>query len=223
MVVVSFLVSDDRILTKTLTAYLHGFNVALTTRYNAQSLDLNDPEQAVLMVDQDKMEACEALVGSVHKCIAISHDGHHDTGMATLTCPIYHAELHRVLNEDEHTLVDPSPVVGQYDNINFDLNVLVAEDHLVNQELIDIILAQLGCQRALAVNGKEALELHKKTPFDIILMDCQMPEMDGFEATRQIREFDKKYANSSSHSQCLIWRCRAMCRCWDEWTFSQTV
>lgn len=186
-----FLVSGDRILTKTLTAYLQGFNLALTPCSDGRNLELDEPEQTVLMVDQDKMQGCQALVGSVHKCIAISHDGHHDTGMATLTCPIYHAELYRVLNEDEHTLVDPSPDAGQYDSINFDLNVLVAEDHLVNQELIDIILAQLGCQRALAVNGIEALELHKKTPFDIILMDCQMPEMDGFEATRQIREFDK--------------------------------
>lgn len=186
-----FLISSDRILTKTLIAYLRGFNLELTSCSDGRNLELDEPEQTVLMVDQDKMQGSQALVGSVHKCIAISHDGHHDTGMTTLTCPIYHAELYRILNEDEHTLVDPSPEVGKYDNIHFDINVLVAEDHLVNQELIDIILAQLGCQRALAVNGKEALELHRKTPFDIILMDCQMPEMDGFEATRQIREFDK--------------------------------
>ncbi|SIO38606.1 ATP-binding protein [Salinivibrio sp. ES.052] len=185
------LISDDEILVDTLTAYLSRLNVTLTHSSDGQALELDDLSHTVLMIDQDKMQNCQKLVGQVHRCVAISHDGHHDTGMATLTCPIYHAELCRVLSEDESELGEHNVVVGQYDDIQFDLNVLVAEDHLVNQELIDIILAKLGCHRVLAVNGKEALDLHKESPFDIILMDCQMPEMDGFEATREIRKFDQ--------------------------------
>jgi signal transduction histidine kinase/ActR/RegA family two-component response regulator len=66
------------------------------------------------------------------------------------------------------------------------LRVLLAEDNLVNRSLMQKILAKYGHQIAYAVNGAEALEIAQTQEFDLILMDCQMPEMDGFEATRQI-------------------------------------
>lgn len=77
------------------------------------------------------------------------------------------------------------------ETVRFDgLNVLIAEDHLVNQDLMVLVLNGLGCKSTIADNGLEALEKHRATPFDLILMDCQMPEMDGFEATEKIRQFD---------------------------------
>ncbi len=66
--------------------------------------------------------------------------------------------------------------------------VLLAEDNPVNQLVTTTILKKLGMQVKLAANGKEALRLAQEAVFDIILMDCQMPEMDGFMATRAIRE-----------------------------------
>lgn len=54
------------------------------------------------------------------------------------------------------------------------------------------ILAHLGHQVRSAENGKEAMILFYQYPFDLILMDCQMPEMDGFQTTRAIREAEKK-------------------------------
>ena len=65
--------------------------------------------------------------------------------------------------------------------------VLVAEDHEVNQHLFKSILENMGCDVVLAANGLEAVAKSKDTPPDIIFMDCQMPEMNGYEATEEIR------------------------------------
>jgi two-component system sensor histidine kinase BarA len=69
--------------------------------------------------------------------------------------------------------------------------VLAADDSAVNREVVQEALARLNLQFTLAGNGKEALALARDQEFDLILMDCSMPEMDGFEATIAIRAFEK--------------------------------
>jgi len=71
--------------------------------------------------------------------------------------------------------------------MTFHGRVLLAEDNLVNQEVAREILASLGCQIDLAANGEEAVVMASRTAYDVIFMDCQMPVMDGFAATRAIR------------------------------------
>ena len=73
-----------------------------------------------------------------------------------------------------------------------DCLVLVAEDNVVNQRITTLMIEREGYRGEVARNGREALELLQSDRFDIVLMDCQMPEMDGFEATRQQRERERE-------------------------------
>ncbi|MBC2605371.1 ATP-binding protein [Pelagicoccus albus] len=69
--------------------------------------------------------------------------------------------------------------------------VLVAEDNIGNQKLIHGMLKRIGLTAKTANNGLEALELFRTGEYDLVLMDCQMPEMDGFETTREIRKYER--------------------------------
>jgi len=68
--------------------------------------------------------------------------------------------------------------------------ILVAEDNLVNQEVVTAMLDALGCETMVAEDGHMTLELLAREDFDVILMDCQMPAMDGFEVMRRLRNPD---------------------------------
>ena len=67
------------------------------------------------------------------------------------------------------------------------LDILLAEDNLVNQRLAGRILEKRGHRVVVAVNGREAVTAVEERPFDLVLMDVQMPEMDGLEATAALR------------------------------------
>lgn len=90
---------------------------------------------------------------------------------------------------------DNSPSVGESssrsDSVKFpEAAILVVEDNLVNQELAKAILAGLECRTTLCADGAEAVEQFAEHDFDLILMDCQMPIMDGYTATEKIRALE---------------------------------
>ena len=72
------------------------------------------------------------------------------------------------------------------------LRILLAEDNLINQKVSSFGLKHLGYDCEIASNGKEAFEMHKKMAYDIILMDIQMPVLDGLEATKMIRQYEQE-------------------------------
>jgi two-component system CheB/CheR fusion protein len=94
------------------------------------------------------------------------------------------------------------------------LNILLVEDNSDNRELMATILKDMDCQTTFANDGQQALERLTAEAFDLVLMDCQMPALDGFEATRQWREQERDqqripiigltaYASAADREKCL--------------------
>jgi diguanylate cyclase (GGDEF)-like protein len=87
------------------------------------------------------------------------------------------------------TFVSALPVATQ--QMAKEYRVLVAEDNRTNQMVAAGMLNMNGCECEFAANGREAVEAARRSRFDLILMDCSMPEMDGYEATAHIRTFEE--------------------------------
>jgi CheY-like chemotaxis protein len=79
------------------------------------------------------------------------------------------------------------------------LRILVAEDNVVNQKLIAGLLTRLGYQPKIVAHGLGCLEALRQDDYDLVLMDCQMPEMDGYEATGRIRAGEVGDRNRALH------------------------
>ncbi|MCP5154566.1 MAG: cache domain-containing protein [Ectothiorhodospiraceae bacterium] len=105
--------------------------------------------------------------------------------------------LTETVDEREHDIRNRNDAHSA-DARGLDLDILVAEDNPVNQELTTEMLLALGCRAVVVENGAAALRALEEQPFDLVLMDCQMPELDGFAATRLIRAQERERGTDAS-------------------------
>ncbi len=96
------------------------------------------------------------------------------------------------------------------ENIAGHFNILLAEDNKMNQKVAVNMLQKLGHTVTIAENGKEAVDRFMEKEFDLILMDGQMPVLDGIEATQAIREYEKKSSRSKKHILIIALTANAM-------------
>ncbi len=118
-----------------------------------------------------------------------------------LTKPIRQAELHDTLKGLLSSDPRPSRIIapdrpGTSATPRFKGTILVAEDNLINQQVARGILTKLGCEVDLVIDGHEALKALSRKRYDLVFMDCQMPELDGYAATREIRSQEQDNATS---------------------------
>jgi len=126
------------------------------------------------------LERCEEAAASS------PHDDWRREGQARLTAPV------------------TTPITAPVRTGSSKARILVAEDNLINQNVVQAMLDSLNCEVTTACNGQEAVAISSKDDYDLIFMDGQMPLLDGYEATRQIREREAQEGNVSGKKHNII-------------------
>jgi CheY-like chemotaxis protein len=136
---------------------------------------------------------------------------------AQIAKPVSRNQVLECLMEIHNISPDPKPVETRFGieepqagHLPGQYHILLAEDNKMNQKVAVNMLQKLGHTVTIAENGKKALEKFMEKEFDLILMDGQMPVLDGLEATRAIREYEKKSSRSKKHIAIIALTANAM-------------
>ena len=188
------------------------------------ALEQNDPFRVALLDQQmpgmDGLELGRRIKGdpTLASTLIVMVTSHAQRGDASvleqigfsgyLTKPVRQSQLHDcimlVLGRAHHTNKDQeAPDTSQgiitrhtvAEVARCNARILLAEDNIINQKVAQNILGKLGYRADVVANGLEAVKALEMISYDIVLMDCQMPEMDGFEATAMIRNSESKVLN----------------------------
>ncbi|MEX1032586.1 MAG: ATP-binding protein [Cellvibrionaceae bacterium] len=154
------------------------------------SYPLADPQRLTRFATNNKV-----VLLSTFPAYAAANKLRRELGIEVLTRPVSQIHLRTLLFKlAGNTRVDldhttAKPCSGKAMST---IRILLAEDNIVNQKVAEGILGNCGYPVTIVPNGKEAVAAYLENEWDLILMDCQMPEMDGFQATQEIRKIEKQ-------------------------------
>jgi CheY-like chemotaxis protein/nitrogen-specific signal transduction histidine kinase len=177
-----------------LAIYLRAFSVDVV-KSNVLDEHIFDGVDVVYIVANQNDSAWMLELGTYHKKTPVVLLLDEDEVLKT--------RLERVVDDTLHRPLLPSSVAKHFENLqqgvktvvpsqqqplpHKDVKVLVAEDNMINQRLIQILLQQYGLNISMASNGLEAVKMCQKTQYDLIFMDIDMPQMNGIVATKEIK------------------------------------
>ena len=186
------LLTEDEVFQKSTAAHAALIGYRIVEIQSAEAIDHFSYD--ALIVDQllkpSDLDDIELRFGSIKKILATSIKSLsprlHSQQWIGLHRPITTSNLEEALSSEATQPAAPAV------SLQINANVLVVEDNKVNQILVQEIMKSMGLKSNLAENGLEAVTLFRRHRFDLVLMDCQMPVMDGFQATKLIREIESE-------------------------------